>query len=163
VHRSRLSPSVSVRPITVLRLERGRRLAVVRVGAEHGERRQVTDSLVGVIDGGADTRREGIVWFEDETGDESGRWVVQPFSGGETRAFLEGCPTLDEGLSQARDRAAGVSDLDGFAIHVPRRRPCCRGLSICGSVRIVAPTSMASAVADSRRRLAALPGARRAW
>ncbi len=85
-----------------------------------GERRQVTDSVVGVIDGTPTVDGKGILWFEDETGDESGHWVVQPFSGGETQAFLEGVPDgWSEGLSQTPGIvAAGISDLDGFAIHV---------------------------------------------
>ena len=85
-----------------------------------GERRQVTDSVVGVIDGAPTFDGKGILWFEDETGDESGRWVVQPFSGWETRAFLEGVPDgWNEGLAQAPGIvAAGISDLEGFAIHV---------------------------------------------
>jgi dipeptidyl aminopeptidase/acylaminoacyl peptidase len=85
-----------------------------------GERRQVTDSVVGVIDGAPTIDGKGILWFEDETGDESGRWVVQPFTGGETQAFLEGVPDgWSEGLAQAPGIvAAGVSDLEGFAIHV---------------------------------------------
>src|SRR5437870_10831283 len=40
-----------------------------------GERRQVTDSVVGVIDGAPTLDGKGILWFEDETGDESGRWA----------------------------------------------------------------------------------------
>jgi dipeptidyl aminopeptidase/acylaminoacyl peptidase len=85
-----------------------------------GERRQVTESAIGVIDGTPTLDGEGILWFEDETGDESGRWVVQPFSGGETKAFLEGAPDgWNEGLSQAPGIvAAGISDLNGFAVHV---------------------------------------------
>src|SRR2546429_2180857 len=85
-----------------------------------GERRQVTDSVVGVIAGAPTLDGKGILWFEDETGDESGRWAVQPFSGGETRAFLEGVPDgWNEGLAQAPGIvAAGISDLEGFAIHV---------------------------------------------
>jgi dipeptidyl aminopeptidase/acylaminoacyl peptidase len=85
-----------------------------------GERRQVTESAIGVIDGTPTLDGEGILWFEDQTGDESGRWVVQRFSGGETKAFLEGAPDgWNEGLSQAPGIvAAGISDLKGFAIHV---------------------------------------------
>ncbi len=85
-----------------------------------GERRQVTDSAVGVIDGTLTVDAKGILWFEDETGDESGRWVVQPFAGGETQAFLEGVPAgWNEGLSQAPGIvAAGISDLGGFAVYV---------------------------------------------
>src|SRR5438270_14076747 len=85
-----------------------------------GERRQITESLVGVVDGTPTFDGEGILWFEDESGDESGRWMVQPFWGGETRAFLEGVPDgWSEGISQAPGIvAAGISERDGFAIHV---------------------------------------------
>jgi dipeptidyl aminopeptidase/acylaminoacyl peptidase len=85
-----------------------------------GERRQVTDSSVGVIDGTPTIDGNGILWFEDDTGDESGRWVVQPFSGGETQPFLEGVPAgWNEGLSQASGIVAtGISDLTGFAVYV---------------------------------------------
>src|SRR5437867_11398615 len=57
-----------------------------------GERRQVTNNPVGLIDGLPTHDGEGVLWFEDETGDESGRWLVQPFGGGETHPFLEGVP-----------------------------------------------------------------------
>ena len=85
-----------------------------------GERRQVTNSTIGVIDGTPTLDGEGILWFDDETGDESGRWLVQPFSGGETRAFLEGVPHgWTGGLAQGPGIvAAGISDRDGFAIYV---------------------------------------------
>ena len=85
-----------------------------------GERRQVTESAIGVTDGAPTFDGEGILWFDDETGDESGRWLVQPFSGGETKPFLEGVPQgWNEGLAQARGIVAlGISDRDGFAIYV---------------------------------------------
>ena len=44
-------------------------------------RRQVTQSAVGVVDGTPTLDGEGILWFDDQTGDESGRWFVQPFAG----------------------------------------------------------------------------------
>lgn len=83
-------------------------------------RRRVTDSAVGVVDGTPTLDGEGVLWFDDQTGDESGRWVVQPFSGGETRDFLAGVPHgWNEGMAQAPGIvAAGISDRDGFAIHV---------------------------------------------
>ncbi len=85
-----------------------------------GARRRVTDNPVGVIDGMPTLDGEGILWFEDETGDESGGWRVQPFLGGETQPFLEGVPHgWSEGLTQAPGIvAAGISDRDGFAVHV---------------------------------------------
>ena len=85
-----------------------------------GERRQVTDHPVGVIDGTPTLDGEGIVWFQDETGDESGGWLVQPFAGGETRALLEGVPHgWSEGVAQAPGIvAAALSSRDGFAVYV---------------------------------------------
>ncbi len=85
-----------------------------------GERRQVTDHPVGVVDGTPTLDGEGVVWFQDESGDESGRWFVQPFAGGESRPLLEGIPHgWSEGLAQAPDIvAAGLSSREGFAVYV---------------------------------------------
>jgi dipeptidyl aminopeptidase/acylaminoacyl peptidase len=85
-----------------------------------GERRQVTESAVGVIDGTPTYDGESTLWFDDETGDESGRWLVQPFAGGAARPFLDGVPHgWSEGLAQAANVvAAGVSGRDGFVIYV---------------------------------------------
>jgi dienelactone hydrolase len=99
--------------------------------ASTGERRQVTNSPVGVVDGTPTVDGEGIAWFDDETGDESGRWLVQPFGGGETRPFLEGLPHgWNEGLSQVQGIvAAALSSRDGFTVYVsldgePARELC---------------------------------------
>ncbi|MBA2740788.1 MAG: S9 family peptidase [Actinobacteria bacterium] len=85
-----------------------------------GLRRQVTDHPVGLLDGVPTLDGEGVLWFQDETGDESGRWLVQPFHGGETRPFLDGVPHgWNEGLAQAPGIVvAGISGRDGFAIYV---------------------------------------------
>jgi pimeloyl-ACP methyl ester carboxylesterase len=85
-----------------------------------GRRRQVTESVVGVIDGTPTFNGEGILWFDDETGDESGRWLVQPFAGGEARAFLEDVPHgWNEGLAQAPGVVAvATSGRAGFAVYV---------------------------------------------
>jgi pimeloyl-ACP methyl ester carboxylesterase len=85
-----------------------------------GERRQVTSSEVGIVDGTPTLDGEGIVYFDDETGDESGRWLVQPFGGGDSQPFLEGAPDgWSEGLAQAPGIvAAGFSTRDGFAVYV---------------------------------------------
>jgi pimeloyl-ACP methyl ester carboxylesterase len=107
-----------------------------------GERRQVTDHPVGVIDGTPTLDGEAVVWFQDESGDESGRLLVQPFAGGETRAFLEDVPHgWSEGLAQAPGVvAAGLSDRDGFAVYVsfdggPAREVCRSAQSVrLGSV-----------------------------
>jgi dipeptidyl aminopeptidase/acylaminoacyl peptidase len=87
---------------------------------ETGRRRQVTDHPVGLIDGTPTLDGEGVLWFQDETGDESGQWLVQPFHGGETKRFLEGLPHgWSGGLAQAPGIvAAGLADRDGFAVYV---------------------------------------------
>ena len=83
-------------------------------------RRQVTDHPVGLLDGTPTLDGEGILWFQDETGDESGRWLVQPFHGGDTRPFVDGLPHgWNEGLAQAPGIVAlGISDRAGFAIYI---------------------------------------------
>ncbi len=85
-----------------------------------GTHRQVTSSSVGVTDATPTLDGGGVLWFEDLTGDESGRWLVQPFHGGETGPFLEGVPDgWNDGLAQAPGIvAAAISDRDGFAVYV---------------------------------------------
>jgi dipeptidyl aminopeptidase/acylaminoacyl peptidase len=85
-----------------------------------GRRRVVTDNPVGVVDGLPTLDGEGILWFDDTTGDESGRWLVQPFHGGESKPFLDRVPQgWSEGLAQAPGIvAAAISDRGGFAVHV---------------------------------------------
>jgi dipeptidyl aminopeptidase/acylaminoacyl peptidase len=87
---------------------------------EGGATRQVTNDPVGLIDAVPTLDGEGVLWFKDETGDESGQWLVQPFHGGETRPFLKGVPYgWSGGLAQASGIVvAGISDRDGFAVHV---------------------------------------------
>jgi dipeptidyl aminopeptidase/acylaminoacyl peptidase len=85
-----------------------------------GMRRQVTDHPVGITHGGPTLDGEGVLWFQDETGDESGRWMVQPFHGGEATPFLDGVPLgWPGGLAQAPGIvAAGFADASGAAIFV---------------------------------------------
>jgi pimeloyl-ACP methyl ester carboxylesterase len=85
-----------------------------------GMRRQVTDHPVGVFFGAPTVDGQGVVWFEDETGDEAGRWLVQPFSGGETKPFLPGVPHgWSGGITQTPGVvAAAMNDRDGFHVYV---------------------------------------------
>jgi dipeptidyl aminopeptidase/acylaminoacyl peptidase len=85
-----------------------------------GARRRVTDNPVGITEGLSTFDGDGVLWFEDVTGDEAGQWLVQPFGGGETRPFLDGVPHgWGGGLTQAPGIVvAGISDRDGFAVHV---------------------------------------------
>jgi acetyl esterase/lipase len=51
-----------------------------------GERRQVSDRAEGTgyrVSSKLDPRGESIWWFDDEKGNELGRWVREPWSGGE--------------------------------------------------------------------------------
>jgi dipeptidyl aminopeptidase/acylaminoacyl peptidase len=95
-----------------------------------GAGRQVTTDPVGLSDAVPTLDGEGVLWFEDETGDESGRWVVQPFEGGETRPFLEGVPLgWSNGLAQAPGIVvAAISDRAGFAVHVANHGHAAREL-----------------------------------
>jgi dipeptidyl aminopeptidase/acylaminoacyl peptidase len=85
-----------------------------------GMRRRVTDHPVGVVAGSVTVDGADILWWQDETGDESGRWYAAPFAGGDARPFLEGIPIgWNEGFAQAAGVvAASVSDRDGFAVYV---------------------------------------------
>jgi dipeptidyl aminopeptidase/acylaminoacyl peptidase len=85
-----------------------------------GRPRRVTDHPVGVLEGCPTLDGSGVLWFQDETGDESGAWMLEPFEGGDPRPFLEGVPRgWSGGLAQAPGIVAvALSDADGFAVHV---------------------------------------------
>jgi acetyl esterase/lipase len=85
-----------------------------------GEKRRVTDHPVGLVDGVPTLDGEGVLWFQDETGSEAGRWLVQPFTGGATVPFLpELPPGWSMGLSQAAGIvAAAVANEQGFTVFV---------------------------------------------
>lgn len=82
-------------------------------------RRRVTDHPVGVIAAAWSPDGAEICWWQDETGDESGGWFVQPFEGGDTRPLL---PQIDggwnEGISWVPGMlVVGISSRGGFAIY----------------------------------------------
>jgi len=81
-----------------------------------GERRQVSDHPVGVLEGVPTRDGTGVVFWQEDTGDETGRWLVQPFGGGETEPFVEGLPVgWNEGMAQAEGLIlAGISTSDGL-------------------------------------------------
>ena len=84
-----------------------------------GQRRRVTDHPVGIIEGAPTYEGTGVVWFQDETGDESGQWLHQPFQGGPVTPFLDGVPHgWNEGLAQGPGVTVAVlSDRDGFHVY----------------------------------------------
>ena len=57
-----------------------------------GERRQITTERVGLVSGYVSADGEWVIWHRDTTGDESGTWVIAPFSGGDAEPSPRGCP-----------------------------------------------------------------------
>jgi dipeptidyl aminopeptidase/acylaminoacyl peptidase len=85
-----------------------------------GERHQITREPVGLVSGHVSADGEWVAWHRDTTGDESGTWMVAPFSGGDAEPLAEGLPNgWDEGLAPGlRRTAAAISDHDGFGLFV---------------------------------------------
>jgi acetyl esterase/lipase len=85
-----------------------------------GTQRQLTDRREGTLEGHIDPAGEHIWWFDDTDGDELGRWMVQPFGGGEGRPAAEGLDRFySTGLELGRSVAVvGSSRAGGSAIHV---------------------------------------------
>ena len=85
-----------------------------------GSTRQVSRHPIGVTAGDITPDGERVVFWQDDTGSEAGRWVAQPFAGGDLVPFLEGVGRgWNQGLTQALGVVAvAVSDDAGFAVHV---------------------------------------------
>ncbi|MGH2635527.1 MAG: prolyl oligopeptidase family serine peptidase [Actinomycetota bacterium] len=88
-----------------------------------GHPRRLSDEHVGVDVATVSGDGSEVVWFSDPTGDESGRWIAVPFSGGQGRDVFPGAPVgWPEGLAVGRELAVGViADRDGFALYVSER------------------------------------------
>src|SRR5215210_2820604 len=86
-----------------------------------GERRQVSEHPVGVHEGYAALDGSEVLFWQEETGDETGAWLAQPFEGRGSEPFLTGVPRgWNEGIAQASDLVvAGLSTEEGaFEIYV---------------------------------------------
>ncbi len=84
-----------------------------------GVRRQVTRDPVGVLEGRPTRDGTGVIWFRDETGAETGTFVLAPFDEDvRPEPLIEGLPKgWTEGLAIGRRRSvAGVSTDEGFSI-----------------------------------------------
>lgn len=82
--------------------------------------RQVTDRPEGTHLGRLDPEGRRIWWFDDERGSEFGRWVVEPFEGGECRT-IDLPAAYEAGLAIANSFAVvGSSKDDGSAVHLVR-------------------------------------------
>jgi hypothetical protein len=87
------------------------------------QHRQVTDRPEGTITGRPHPSGETIWWFDDEKGNEFGRWVVEPFDGSAppAPAASEVDPAYSAGLALGRSVAViGSSGGEGSRIHVAR-------------------------------------------
>ena len=86
-----------------------------------GELRQVTRDPVGVLEGRPTRDGTGVIWFHDETGAETGTYVIAPFDE-DTRPepLLPGLPKgWAEGLAIGRRRTlAAVSTDDDYSVWV---------------------------------------------
>jgi len=116
-----------------------------------GTRRQATHDPVGVLDGRPTPDGTGIVWFHDETGAESGRWVVAPFDGsGPAKPLLVGVPEgWSEGLAIGRRRTvAAISTAERFSIWVSDGGQPARLLHAHPEMVSLGPDGQASLSAD---------------
>ena len=86
-----------------------------------GERRKVSDHPVGVTQGYASVDGTEVVFWQQDTGDETGRWLTQAFEGGGSQPLLEGLPVgWNDGIALAPAIVAvAIADRDGgFAVFV---------------------------------------------
>jgi dipeptidyl aminopeptidase/acylaminoacyl peptidase len=86
----------------------------------NGTHRRVSNEAVGVIYATVSADGREAIWFSDPTGDESGRWLAEPFKGGTSRELLPGAPVgWPDGLSVGLHLVVGViADRTGFAVYV---------------------------------------------
>jgi dipeptidyl aminopeptidase/acylaminoacyl peptidase len=87
---------------------------------DQGRTTTLTDKPSGVIAGRPLPDGSGVVWFDDHAGDEVGRYVVTPFTGGPAEPLVPEAGTgWRAGLSLRPGRlAVGVSDRDGHTLSV---------------------------------------------
>jgi dienelactone hydrolase len=85
-----------------------------------GMHRRVSNETVGVIYATVSADGREAIWFSDPTGDESGRWLAEPFEGGTSRELLPGAPVgWPDGLTVGLHLVVGViADRSGFALYV---------------------------------------------
>ena len=82
----------------------------------------VTDRPEGTRGGALDPTGEWIWWFDDQSGNEFGRWMVEPFGVGQARLAAPELPTAySAGLALGRSLAAiGSSNDRGVVVHLVR-------------------------------------------
>ncbi len=82
--------------------------------------RQVTDRPEGTVGGRLDPGGAWIWWFDDTRGNEFGRWIVEPFAGGERRPAAPALPpAYGAGIALGRTFAVvGSSRNDGTTVYL---------------------------------------------
>jgi dipeptidyl aminopeptidase/acylaminoacyl peptidase len=86
-----------------------------------GERRKVSDHPVGVTQGYASLDGAEVLFWQEDTGDETGRWLTQAFEGSGSEPLFEGLPVgWNDGVALGPGiRAVAIADRDGgFAVFV---------------------------------------------
>jgi len=88
---------------------------------ERDTHRQVTDRAEGTVHGTIDPAGEWIWWFDDEKGNELGRWMREPFEGG--AAPVPAVPALHPAYSGGLGFGPGFALIgsstdDGSAVHL---------------------------------------------
>ncbi|HTG47996.1 MAG TPA: prolyl oligopeptidase family serine peptidase [Actinomycetota bacterium] len=83
--------------------------------AVSGEHRQVSNHPVGVTAGVAAFDGSEVFFWQEDTGDETGRWLAEAFEGGAAEPLLEGVPVAwSEGIAQGPGIVCvGLSERDG--------------------------------------------------
>src|SRR5262245_25750625 len=83
-------------------------------------RRQLTDRREGTVYGQLEPDGDNVWWFDDTDGDEFGRWLIEPFTGGEATPAADSLGrAYTTGLSLGRTLAViGRSTEDGGSIDV---------------------------------------------
>ena len=86
-----------------------------------GERRKISDHPVGVTQGCASLDGDEVLFWQEDTGDETGRWLRQAFEGSGSEPLFEGLPIgWNDGVALGPGIAAvAIADRDGgFAVFV---------------------------------------------
>jgi dipeptidyl aminopeptidase/acylaminoacyl peptidase len=83
------------------------------------ECRRLSDEAIGIGDASPSADGLHAIWFRDDTGDESGRWVSAPAGGGAASPLVaELAPGWPAGVALGTDVVVvGRSDRDGYAIY----------------------------------------------
>ena len=86
-----------------------------------GERRKISDHPVGVTQGYASLDGDEVLFWQEDTGDETGRWLRQAFEGSGSEPLFDGLPVgWNDGVALGLGIAAvAIADRDGgFAVFV---------------------------------------------